>query len=93
MNKDIDNIYIWYDNDLYVFNRYNSDFIAAVEQAIASSPYLQYEGPLHVFTKDPRFTDKKYYEITRYEGRTERLIVNKDLIINDLYNQLHTTSG
>jgi len=86
VDKDIDHIYISFENNFYKFNRYNTDFIASVKHAIETSPYPQYEGPLHVYTKDARFPDNKYYNIARHGWRSESVELNKDLIINDLYN-------
>jgi hypothetical protein len=85
MNEDQDYIYIKYKNNQYKFYRYNPKFIESVEKAIKESPFLQYEGPLHIVNIDDRFTNKKYYKITRENGH-EYLTINKDIIIEDLYN-------
>ena len=91
IKNDNNNLYIPYKNVLYKFNRFNSEFINAVEEAIKSSPYLQYEGPLHIINIDDRFTNSKYYTIkkmivSKKSNIFETFEVNKDLIIEDLYN-------
>lgn len=85
MNEDQDYIYIKYKKNQYKFYRYNPKFIETVEKAIKESPFIQYEGPLHIVNIDDRFTNKKYYKITR-ENDCEILTINKDAIIEDLYN-------
>ncbi len=91
-NEDIDHIYIIYNGVVYMFNRFNKDFISKVEEAIATSPYHQYEGPLTIINIDDRFTNKKYYTITK-TFRYEEFQMNKDLIIDDLYNNLNNYSN
>lgn len=85
MKEDQDYIYIKYKNNQYKFYRYNPKFIESVEKAIKESPFLQYEGPLHIVNIDDRFTNKKYYNIERLPTY-ETLTINKDAIIDDLYN-------
>lgn len=85
IKKDYEHIYIVQKDKVYKFYRFNSDFIKAVEEAIKSSPYPQYEGPLVIINIDDRFTDPKYYTITKH-FRREQFEVNKDLIIDCLYN-------
>jgi hypothetical protein len=91
-NKDIDHIHIIYNGVVYMFNRFNKDFISKVEEAIATSPYPQYEGPLTIINIDDRFTNKKYYTITK-TFRYEQFEVNKDVIIDDLYSSLNNNSN
>ncbi len=91
IKNDNNNLYIPYKNSLYKFNRFDSNFIKAVEEAIKSSPFLQYEGPLHIINIDDRFTNIKYYTIkkmivSKKSHILESFEVNKDLIIEDLYN-------
>ena len=91
IKNDNDNLYVPYKNALYKFNRFNDKFINTVEEAIKSSPYLQYEGPLHIINIDDRFTNSKYYTIkkmivSKKSHILESFEINKDLIIEDLYN-------
>ena len=91
IKNDNNSLYIPYKNVLYKFNRFNSEFINAVENAIKSSPFLQYEGPLHIINIDDRFSNPKYYTIkkmivSKKSHILESFEVNKDLIIEDLYN-------
>ncbi len=92
MNEDPDYIYIRYKKNQYKFYRYNPKFIEVVEKAIKESPFIQYKGPLHIVNIDDRFTNKKYYKITR-EHDCEILTINKDAIINDLYNSINNNSN
>ena len=93
MIADNDHIYIKYQNILYKFNRYDQQFINKVEEAINENPYkhcpgINYEGHLYISNIDDRFTNRKYYTITKYRNH-ELLNIHKDLIIDDLYlNQL-----
>ena len=91
IKNDNNSLYIPYKNVLYKFNRFNSEFINAVENAIKSSPFLQYEGPLHIINIDNRFTNPKYFTITK-NFRYETFELNKDLIIEDLYNKNYVTN-
>lgn len=90
--EDSDHIYIIEKNVIYKFNRFNIQFISKVEEAIATSPYPQYEGPLTIINIDDRFTNKKYYTITKVI-RYEHFKVNKDAIIDDLYNSLNNNTN
>jgi hypothetical protein len=95
IKNDIDNIYINYKNILYKFNRYDTLFINKVEEAIQKNPYshcpgINYEGHLHIFNIDDRFTNKKYYTITKNQ-KNDHIDINTNLIIDDLYyNRLET---
>lgn len=96
VKKMLDNtkhIYICYDGVLYSFNRYDADFIAAVEQDIAASPDTNNKQPFRVFNKDPRFKEDKYYNIIRHNDRTESVEINKDLIIDELYDDGESASA
>ena len=92
---DTDNIYLEYKNILYKFNRYDLLFIEKVEEAIRKNPYahcpgINYEGHLFVLNIDDRFTNKKYYTITKHKN-FENISIHNDLIIDDLYyNRLET---
>ncbi len=92
MLDDTKHIYICYDGALYSFDRYNADFIAAVEQDIAASPNTNNEQPFRIFNKDPRFKFDKYYNIIRHNDRTESVELNKDLIIDELCDDLEPSS-
>ena len=91
IKKDFEHIYIFNKDKVYKFNRFDSNFIKAVEEAIKSSPFLQYEGPLHIINIDDRFTNPKYFTITKH-NRYETFELNKDLIIEDLYNKNYVTN-
>jgi len=80
IKNDNNYLYVPYKNGLYKFNRFNSEFVNAVE-----------EGPLHIINIDDRFTKPKYYTIkkmivSKKTHIVETFEVNKDLIIEDLYN-------
>ena len=91
IKKDFEHIYIFNKDKVYKFNRFDSNFIKAVEEAISKSPYPQYEGPLHIINIDDRFTNPKYFTITK-NFRYETFELNKDLIIEDLYNKNYVTN-
>ena len=91
VKEDVAHIFIRHQKKIYKFNRFDPLFIKAVEDAIASSPYLQYEGPLDIVNIDERFTHPRYYKINKMCDNklsfiTETFAVNKDQIIDDLYN-------
>ena len=93
IQNDIDNIYIEYKNILYKFNRYDPIFIEKVEEAIRTNPYshspgITYEGHLCIFEIDDRFTNKKYYTITK-NLKFENIEIHTELIIDDLYNNVY----
>lgn len=95
MQNDIDNMYIEYQNILYKFNRYDPIFIEKVEEAIRTNPYshchgMTYEGHLFVFEIDDRFTNTKYYTITK-NLKFENIEIHTDLIIDDLYNNVYVS--
>jgi hypothetical protein len=89
-------------DNVYVFDRFNKSFIQAVEQAIETNPFkhvpgINYEGQFIVQEIDDRFIDPKYYNIeVRKRGSFNTLInafdeylqINKDKIIDDLYNHI-----
>ena len=104
-----DNKYIIVDHNkskhnhkIYVFNRYNDNFIKAVENAIDTNPWkhvpgLNWEGQFIIQTVDDRFIDPKYYTIevrkrgsfnTSINAFDECLNIHKDKIIDDLYNHI-----
>ena len=90
IQNDIDHIYLEHKNVLYKFNRYDPLFIKKTEEAIITNPYshcpgINYEGPLDISIIDDRFTNTKYYTITKQKHR-ENIDINSDLIIDDLYN-------
>ena len=91
-----------HNHKIYVFNRYNENFIKAVEHAMDTNPWkhvpgLNWEGQFIIQTIDDRFTDPKYYTIdVRKRGSFNTLInafdeylnIHKDKIIDDLYNHI-----
>ncbi len=89
IDEDSDHIYINIKSIVYKFNRFNNQLISIVEEAIATSPYPQYEGPLTIINIDNRFTNKKYYTIDK-GSKHEYFQVNKDTIIEDLYNTIQS---
>ena len=89
IKNDNDTIYMEYRNIIYKFNRYDPIFIEKVEESIRTNPYshfpgINYEGHLIIFKIDARFTNKKYYTITKH-SRFEDIVIHTDLIIDDLY--------
>jgi hypothetical protein len=91
-----------HDHKVYVFDRFNENFIKAVEHAIDTNPFkhvpgINWEGQFIVQNIDDRFTDPKYYNIevrkrgsfnTSINAFGEYLQINKDKIIDDLYNHI-----
>lgn len=68
---------------IYIFDRFNPDFIQAIENADFMHPFVVEEI-------DDRFNDPRYYKInqtvaTHMNDRIETLEIKKDQIINDLY--------
>ena len=92
VKNDSDHIHIVYNGVVYKFNRFDNKLISKVEEAIATSPYPQYEGPLTIINIDDRFTNKKYYSITK-NIRYEQFKVNYDVIIDDLYSSFNNNSN
>jgi len=91
-DNDIDYIYVQCKYNIYKFNRYNKLFIEKVEEAINSCSYYQYEGLLNIVNIDDRFTDTKYYTIScKFNSKItiDYLSIEKDKIINDLYNNTY----
>jgi hypothetical protein len=89
IDEDSDHIYIVFKSIVYKFNRFDNQLISIVEEAINTSPYPQYEGPLTIINIDNRFTNKKYYTINK-RPKFECFQVNKDAIIEDLYNTIQS---
>lgn len=108
MNQDIDNIYVYYktecvnahsihNGDLYRFNRYDPNFIADVEKAIASSPYPA-EVSFYIYDLDKHLSKrcaevvtniKDYYTIVRNsQGLMETVTVHRDKYMNDVCDKL-----
>jgi hypothetical protein len=108
MNKDIDNIYVYYkdecvnahsihNGDLYRFNRYDPNFIADVEKAIATSPYPA-EVSFYIYNLDKHLPNrctevitniKDYYTIVRSsQGLFETVTIHRDKFINDVCDKL-----
>lgn len=91
-----------HDSKIYVFDRYNDNFIKAVEHAMDTNPWkhvpgLNWEGQFIIQTIDDRFTNPKYYTIevrkrgsfnTSINAFDECLNIHKDKIIDDLYNHI-----
>lgn len=91
-----------HDRKIYVFDRYNDNFIKAVEHAMDTNPWkhvpgLNWEGQFIIQTIDDRFTNPKYYTIevrkrgsfnTSINAFDECLNIHKDKIIDDLYNHI-----
>lgn len=87
-------------DNVYIFDRFNEAFIQAVEQAIETNPWkhvpgINYEGQFIVQEIDDRFIDPKYYTIEcrkrnllHLNNYDEFLKINKDQIIDDLYNHV-----
>lgn len=86
-------IYIKYNERVYKFDRYDPDFIEKVEQSRELNPYKYYPeedswGVFHIFEMDPRFQDKRYYNIKRNGRNQEFIEIDKDKIIEDMYNKV-----
>jgi hypothetical protein len=97
--NDIDHIYIEYNKLLYKFNRYDQNFIEKVEESIQQDPYkncrgISYKGNLIIAHVDERFTHPKYYKISKCGAHyIDKLEINTDLIIDDLYNNTLETKS
>lgn len=90
-DNDQDYIYIEYQEKIFKFNRYDDYFIQKIEKLQELNPYKGYPdgewGFFHIYEIDDRFSDKKYYHIKNIKKNQEYVVVFKDLIIEDLYNE------
>jgi hypothetical protein len=87
-----DYMYINYKNKFYKINRYDKTVIEKIEHAMNTNPFkhvpgLNWEGCFHIYNIDDRFTNKKYYQITRYHNN-ESIIILTNKIIDDLYSNV-----
>lgn len=88
-NKNDEFICLKHNGLTYRFDRYNPELIALVEYIILldpcrDNPGITYSGPLHIYTIDDRFRDKKYYRIKKYR-KFEIVEVLYEAICDDLY--------
>jgi hypothetical protein len=92
-DKDVyEYLYLREKGQWYEFVRFDENFIKAIEQIIKTNPNkhcrgINYEGCIFLLEIDDRFTDKRYWSLTKDKKGNEMLTINKDLIIDDLYNK------
>jgi len=90
--NDDDFMYIKWENEIFKFDRFDEKLIKNVEYIFETNPYkhcpgMNYEGFVIIEEIDDRFTDKKYWNITKDKKGNETLHINTNQIIEDLWNK------